>query len=124
MRTIGLVQAARIFQWSTAGRREYSRLDQHLADDVGVATAVEENRAAYTRAEGLRVLELMRENGWRQGHVPEIVRFALLDMRDEGLSQPEIAALLSLTLDQVRVMANGLRRPRSPVPLLGLVAQG
>lgn len=117
VRTVGMTTAARIFHWGIAGRREADRLLKHLSSEQDVALAVDENRAAYTRAEGLRVLEIMKENGWEKGHVPEIVRFALLDMRDAGLSQPKIAELVGLTLDQVRVMANGPRRRSTSVPL-------
>lgn len=124
-RTLGEVMAAKIFGWDVEGRAEYKRLAAGFADNEDVALAVEQNREGYSRAEGLRVLEVMKESGWKQGYTPEIVRLALLDMRAAGLSQPKIAAALGLTLDQVRVMANGPRRPRATVSLAdaALVAQ-
>ena len=120
----GVKYARKIFMWRAALVRDVERLLTHMDQFPHVATMVAENRASPTRAEGLAVLDAMRDGWWTQGSVPGVVRLALLDMRDAGISQPKIAAMTGLTHDQVRVMANGGRwhRPAS-VGLAGLVAE-
>jgi hypothetical protein len=125
----GLVVGAKalrwIFQWPPPAVREYRRLEAHMVKDVDVVAAAEQNRACYTKDEGLAVLRAMQDGGFRAGSVPEIVRMALLALRDEGISQPKIAVMLGVTHDQVRVWANGMRRRLTAVPLAdaALVAQ-
>lgn len=112
-----------LFEWRASGVASAERVLKHLSDDDGVARAVDENMAALDRETGLAVLRVLHENGWAHGQVPDVVRRALLDMRDEGISQPRIARETGLTLDQVRVMANGPRRPNAaPLDLGTLVA--
>lgn len=107
VQTVGMKSAARIFQWKAAGIREAQRLVDHIA----VHDLVQQNLDRATRADGLACLTAMRDAGWTKGSVPGIVRMALLDMRASGQSYPRIAAETGLTVDQVRVMANGLRKP-------------
>lgn len=123
--TIDLKHARWIFQWRGAGVREMDRLLKHLSADPTVGRMVHDNHEAVTRSDGLAVLQAMKDGGWRQGSVPGVVRMALLDMRDAGISQPKIAAQVGLTVDQVRNAANGPRwvRAARSTGLLGLVAQ-
>lgn len=123
--TVDLKHAQWMFHWRAAGLREVERLLKHLSGSADIERMVQENNEGITRADGLGALAAMQDGGWTRGSVPPVVRMALLDMRDEGISQREIGERLGLTHDQVRVMANGPRwlRPRA-VGLLGLVAQG
>jgi len=105
--TVGLKAATWIFQWTDVGVREAKRLIDHIP----VHDLVEENSALATRADGLACLDAMKDGGWTKGPVPGIVRMAFLDMRASGQSVPRIAREVGLTVDQVRVMANGLRKP-------------
>lgn len=106
--TVGRRAVRYIFQWtsSVSGKE----LVDHLGNIPEVKAMIEQNHLAASRADGLAVLKAMQDGGWRQGPVPPVVRLALLDMRDAGISQPKIGRLTGLTLDQVRVMANGPRR--------------
>ena len=118
----GVGHAAWVFHWAGAGKREAQRLVDHLGTRDDVLRMVRENQSAQGRADGLAVLAGMREAGWEKGSVPGIVRLALLDMRDAGINQPAIAAQLGLTVDQVRWMANGARKPRPRLGVRGLIA--
>lgn len=116
--TVGVHAGRWIFQWPPRAVREAKRLLAHMLKDEDVVEAIEANRRAYTREAGLATLRAMQDGGFTSGPVPEIVRFAFLDMRDAGINQQRIADAVGLTLDQVRVMANGPRWRRSePVPL-------
>jgi len=121
--TIGGPKYARwIFRWKAKGLREIDRLLAHLANDRAVACMVEENHAALVRDDGLKCLSAMKDGGWHRGSVPGIVRMALLDMRDAGMSLARIAAAVGLTRDQVKVVCNGLWRPPIALGLAGLTA--
>jgi len=121
--TIGGPKYARwIFRWKAKGLREIDRLLAHLGQEADVVRMVEENHAALVRDDGLKCLSAMKNGGWRQGSVPGIVRMALLDMRDAGMSLPRIAAAVGLTVDQVRVVCNGLWKRPVALGLAGLTA--
>jgi len=125
MKTIDGVKYARwIFGWKAAGVREATRLFEHLDQDEAVANVVAANLAVLERDDGLKCLRAMKDGGWRQGSVPGIVRMAVLDMRDAGMTYREVGDVAGLTRDQVNVIIHGLRRVAAPVPLLGLVAEG
>lgn len=110
---LGVVQvehARWIFRWKKFGIAQAERLRAHLADDA--REYIDQNWAAVTPADGLACLRAMQDGGWKRGTVPPIVRMALQNMRDEGMSRTAIADACRLSLDQVRWICNGPRRPR------------
>lgn len=118
----GVARAKYLFHWTAWAEGQAKLLVDHLGDDPGVATMRAENEAGTTREDGLKCLSAMRDGGWRKGLVPPCVRLAVLDMRDTGLSQEKVGAMLGLTREQVRIISNGTRPRRSQVGLAGLWA--
>jgi hypothetical protein len=122
--TIGWPAARHVFGWVPNAKRHYERLRDHLKGFGHVQAMVEQNVAEPTREDGLAVLRAMQDGGWKQGWVPPIVRLAVLDMRDAGMSQPKIAKALGLTRDQVVVMCTGRRDLRQKWRNTALLAVG
>jgi len=108
----GVRHARRIFQWGVVGEAEAVRLVTHMKQFPQIATMVQENHEGLTRAEGLAVLGAMQDGGWRHGSVPAVVRMALLDLRDSGLSQEKVGLACNLTREQVRTITVGHRNDR------------
>ena len=112
-----------IFDWyQVPMRRNVQLLVDHLRDDETVRAMITDNMAHWERADGLAVLRAMQEGGWTKGTVPPIVRAALLDLHDAGMSRSQVAESVGLTLDQVRVAMHGQRTAPARVGLAGLVA--
>lgn len=123
VRTVdGVKHAKSIFGWHNGAHKYVQKFMDHMDQFPDAARMEAENRSCVTRDDGLKCLRAMQDGGWTKGSVPGIVRLALLDMRDAGMSQPAIARELGLTHDQVRVMANGLRRRAACAGLAGLWA--
>lgn len=108
----GVRHARRIFQWGVVGEAEAGRLVTHMKQFPQIDTMVRENHEALTRAAGLAVLGAMQDGGWRHGSVPAVVRMALLDMRDAGMSQEKVGLETGLTREQVRTITVGHRNGR------------
>lgn len=114
---VGIDHARWIFNWYAPDMAEATRLVEHFhALGPDHAARVAQNNEAIERADGLAVLGAMLRGGWRWGSVPPIVRLAFLDMRDCGMTWPQIAGVTGLTVDQLRYMA-GARRRRGDGPV-------
>ncbi len=122
VRTLGDYQYARwIWGWGPGFHKSIEWLEANLPSDT-IEAMVKDNFANVERADGLGILRAMQDGGWTRGSVPPHVRLALLDMRDAGINQVEIGRQLGLTIDQVRVMANGMRKRRAGLGVGHLVA--
>jgi len=115
---VGVDHARWIFNWYPPDMAEAMRLVEHFrALGPDHDARLSENNDAIERADGLAVLGAMMRGGWHWGSVPPIVRLALLDMRDCGMTWPQIAGVTGLTVDQLRRMA-GLRRRHGAGPVV------
>jgi hypothetical protein len=121
--TVGLRRAKWIFHWPGGAVRAMRQLAEHMKDHIG--PYVEANMADVTRDDGLKCLRAMQDGGWTYGSLPPLVRLALLDMRDEGLSMPKIARATGLTPDQVNNCVNtGRGRSRALAVPVGFHVAG
>lgn len=108
--------ASYIFHWKNCMKPKVDALVAHIHEPE----MARENLARIDRADGLAMLAAMQDGGFTRGGVPNAVRMALLELRDDGMSHEAVGKLVGLPREQVKHIT--ARITTRPVPLLGLLA--
>lgn len=126
VRLIGVHAAKFLFDWSPREVRLYKRIEAEPKIFEGSEGFYQANLAAQSEEDGLLLLKRMREGGFREGKLPELIKLAVRSMRRRGIKAPEIARQLGITTRQARDWitprrvygGEGLRRSRASFSLL------
>lgn len=99
-----------VFHWTDRTYRKVKRLMKRSDLVEAAASWAEENRRAVTVDDGLRILDAMRDGGWRVGMLPVVVRHAVAELRHIGWTRAEVCARTGLRLHQLKVLTNSKKR--------------